>query len=130
MLVIPSRYTSSLYNDRLFLREYMRNRPPKDIMSTEDVCGYKRSYFSRTNRVTSNPPQYYIHGITIKDDPNYSKPKGLPKGIEDNFLLKTADIPGATASWVDPDARVVREVRNITSVAGMFISMLFCCKFD
>lgn len=60
-----------------------------------------------------------MNGMVIADDDRYSKPKKPVPEIKDSHLLRTDDVPGATTGWKDPDLKELREIKNITSVAGI-----------
>ena len=68
----------------------------------------------RTQRCTNLcAPKYTIHGIAIEDDPVRSRPKALPRLIENGtFSLRTDDVVGAT-TLTNPKRKERKEVRNI-----------------
>lgn len=45
-------------------------------------------------------PEYHINGVSVNDDPRYSRPKPLKNQIVDSCLLRTDDIAGAQAGYV------------------------------
>jgi hypothetical protein len=55
--------------------------------------------FSRRTQRHNDPmdPHYDCHGVTIQDDPKYSRPRKAKEFIPDNHLLQTADIAGASS---------------------------------
>jgi len=69
-------------------------------MNSADISKNTHRYIDKTNRHNCPlDPNYSIHGDTVRDNPRYSKPKGLPKYIPDSHLLQTRDIAGAYAGW-------------------------------
>jgi hypothetical protein len=74
----------------------------------------------RTTRcVDPTAPVYTVNGIVIEDDPVRSKPKRLPKLIENGtFSLRTDDVIGAT-TLSNPKRKERREVRNIMNTADV-----------
>lgn len=68
----------------------------------------------RTTRcVDPTAPRYQVNGIVIEDDPVRSKPKRLPRLIQNGtFSLRTDDVVGAT-TYSNPKRKERTEVRNI-----------------
>lgn len=96
----------------------MNSITTRNILDVQDISARTHRYVDRTNRRTDpNNPYYVVNGMEIKDDP-LSKPKPLPKQI-DNFLLKTKDITGAEADSRHASNFARTEVRNIMNIADI-----------
>ena len=98
--------------------------PPHNIMLTEDVVNDTW----KTQRVQDPlDPVYVINGAVVKDDPQGSKPKKLPKKKNTPFYSLIADdIEGATAGWIPPmelrplleDRRHFRNTNFVGDITG------------
>lgn len=68
-------------------------------MNVNDIAA-KTRYIDKTSR-TTHPldPYHTIHGMEIKDDNRFTKPKQPKSLIEDNHQLLTRDIAGAYVGW-------------------------------
>jgi len=101
-----------------------KNNPPHDIMLTEDVVNDQW----KTQRVQDPlDPVYVINGAVVKDDPQGSKPKKLPKKKNTPFYsLISNDIEGAYPGWTPPmelrplleDRRHFRNTNFVGDITG------------
>lgn len=85
----------------------------------QDIAQNSRTFGrfqDRTERHSDvNSPTYQVHGLVVKDNPKYTKPKLNKPYISDNHLLQTRDIAGAYPGWVNPELRVLTEVKHNTN---------------
>lgn len=97
---------------------YLESRPPQDEAAPFNPCNPR--FQDRTTRhVDPTAPVYQVNGIVIEDDPVRSKPKRLPKLIQNGtFSLRTDDVVGAT-TYSNPKRKERGEVRNIMNTADV-----------
>lgn len=87
-------------------------------LNTQDISSRTHRHIDRTNRVTNNmDPTYVVNGMLIVDD-KYSKPRPSKAYIEDNHLLRTDDILGATSGWVKVPRTEIRNINNTMDIQG------------
>ncbi len=102
----------------LNVRRVRLESEPHDIMGNILPDRKKTHFQHRTMRHTDlMNPEYHVNGMDYRDDSS-TKPK-KPKGeIHDSHLLRTDDIPGATAGWKPADIQR-REYRNTNYIGDI-----------
>jgi hypothetical protein len=79
-------------------REARLLAPPHDIMQVQDIAA-KTSWMDKTSRCSNVlNPVYNIHGMEFKDS-KFMRPTQPRNLMEDNSILQTQDIAGATPGW-------------------------------
>ena len=97
-----------------------KNNPPHNILETKDISERVLLQFEKTTRSSNTlDPKYIINGMIIEDDIKFTKPKTFKKLIIDNSQLKTKDIDGAYAGWIDTSNNKLgrrKDIRNINYI--------------
>jgi hypothetical protein len=94
-------------------------RPPKDILDVADITSKVKPFDLTKRRTNLTQPEYFIHGLEIKDDPKWTKPKQLPGFIDGNHLLQTTDVnEGGKSTWNNSMRKEWKNLTTTQDIAG------------